>query len=660
MNKVPVLLLFLMASVCNADDTLQFVTSGGGNAGHPYGSMLLVSDNTRGDMMTETADANHALSMTYLANYPETLDKDNAVDDYMRRLFMTEWRAASNTPAYRNPIQRPQLMQEWRDKLSNLPKNATPTLRILVPKMISKSRYDLGTNEVPVSFQLPPEMTVSSGETRLRCITVDKELQVTSLPIGVNELDAFFASNQNNRVQGRTASVLFEVVISITGKPDVEGIARPACQLEGRVESVAAYEYRGEAPDYTPETALPGPKILDYFEEAEVQPTFANREEPDGSAQEAQDFNLLTHNGLIVLAAGGGSYGYYKDMISEDSLEAEQKYGEFLSIGLQPDYYTGFDAARCVTEMFLTPADYDAYFPRVGRADSWLGATEFEQRRIAQAFKDDALPKLTAQAVNLPQRYLLVGITVLPEYDFDKGGFHFRDLNPYARRKELYTACGAKKLYIMPVSDQLREFWNVDANKAEAVLNSIPVYSVVGNRNFRRAYVATEVELFDASTVQPKQQGAFVPQPPLSMRIVSSTLYGDENLTQAIWSPHIIQAKPPVLEGGLPAAIQRSASYDIEYRGPDQLQVLKTKGDFEEWEWLEVARQQLRRDTFYYSSMKPGSQRNVTAPPSHDTEYRPFFPEGYDKSVSNLGYDGLTDEQKQLFKEWAKMQARAL
>lgn len=660
MHKALVLFLIFNASVCNADDVLQFITAGGGNAGHPYGSMLLVVDDARRDMMTETLDANRALSLTYLANYPETLDHDNAVDDYMRRLFMDEWRAASNTPAYRNPIQRPQLMQQWRDKLKSLPKESTPTLRILVPKMMSKSRFDLATNEVPINFQLPPEMTVSSGATRLRCITVDKELQVKSIPIDVNELDAFFVNNQNNRVQGRTASVLFEVVVAITGKPDIEGIARPACQLAGRVESVAAYEYRGQAPDYTPETALPGPKILDYIEKTEVQPTFANREHPGDSAQEARDFNLYTHNGLIVLSAGGGSYGFYKDLASKESREAEAKYGQFVSIGLQPDYYTEFAPARCVTEKFLTPADYDAHFPREGRARDWLGATEFEQRRVEKSFEDNALPKLTAQAVELPQRYLLVAIIVLPEYDFDKGGFYFRDLNPSARRKELYTTCNAGSLNIMPMSDQLHEFWSVDAGKAEAILNSIPVDQVIGNRDYRLAYLATEVELVDASSVQPKQQGAFVPQPPLSMHIVSSTLYGDEDLTQAIWSPDVINAKPAVLEVGLPANVRHSASYDIEYRGPDLLQTLKKKGNFEEWKWIEVARQQLRRDNFYYSRMKPGSVRDVTAPPVHDTEYRPFFPEGYDKSISTYGYDGLTDAQKQLFKDWANMQAQAL
>lgn len=660
MRKVPVLFLFFLASICNADNTLQFVTAGGGNNGHPYGSFLRVVDDTRRDMMTETLDANRELSLTYLANYPETLDKDNAVDDYMRRLFTDEWRAASNTPAYRNPIQRPQLMQQWRDKLNALPKKATPTLRILVPKMMSKSRFDLATNEVPINFQLPPDMTVSSGASRLRCITVDKELLVKSMPIAVNELDTFFANNQNNRVQGHTAAVLFEVVISITGKPDVEGIARPSCQLAGNVESVAAYEYRGQAPDYTPETALPGPKILDYIEKAEVQPTFANREHSSDSAQEAQDFNLYTHDGLIVLTAGGGSYGYYKNLISEDAQAAEHKYGEFVSIGLQPNFYTDFAQARCVTEKFLTPADYDAHFPRQGRADNWLGATEFEQRRVAKSFKDNVLPKLTAQAVKLPQRFLLVGIISLPDYDFDKNGFHFRDLNPYARRKELFTACGARRLNILPMPDQLHEFWSVDAGKAEAVLNSIPVDQVISNRNYRLGYLATEVELVDASSVQPKQQGAFVPQPPLSMRIISSTLYGDEDLTQAVWSPDVIRAKPPVLEVGLPASVTRSASYDIDYRGPDLLQTLKTKGNFEEWEWIEVARQQLRRDNFYYSRMKPGSMRDVTAPLAHDTEYRPFFPEGYDKKLSTYGYDFLTDQQKQLFKDWAKMQAQAL
>ncbi len=452
----------------------------------------------------------------------------------------------------------------------------------------------------------------------------------------------------------------FEVAVSIAGKSDVQGITGPACQLAGKVESVAVYDDRAQPPDYTPETALPGPKIAGYFETAEIQPGSASRKQPGDSAQEVQDFDLYTHNGLIVLTAGGGSNGFYKDLASEASRKAERIYGEFVSIGLQPDYYTQFAVARCATEKFLTPVDYDAYFPRDVRARNWLGATEFEQRRVARAFRENALPKLTAKAVKLPQRYLLVGIIVMPEYDFGKGGFHFRGLNSSARRKELFTACGYRKLRIMPVSDQLHEFWNVDVNRAEAVLNTIPVHHVVGTRSVRLAYIATEVELRDASAIQPKQQGSSVPQPPLSMRIISSTLYGDEDLTQPIWSPDIIRAKPAVLEVGLPATVERSAIYDIDYGAPDQLQLLKAKGDLEEWEWIEVARQQSGRDNFYYSRMKPEAQQNVATPPSHDTEYQPFFPEGYDKSVSIYGYDGFTDEQKKLFKEWAKMQARVL
>ena len=98
MHKLPVLFLLLFSSVCIADDRLQFVTAGGSNQGHPYGSFQLVVDDTRRDMIAETLDANSALSLTYLANYSETLDRDNAVDAYMRQLFMDEWRAASNTP----------------------------------------------------------------------------------------------------------------------------------------------------------------------------------------------------------------------------------------------------------------------------------------------------------------------------------------------------------------------------------------------------------------------------------------------------------------------------------------------------------------------------------------------------------------------------------
>lgn len=241
------LLCAFAANSAAADGTIiQLITDGGGSVPNRFGQVRqLAANGTRRTSNEEISEANRNLSLIYLAYFPETLDQNGAVEMYARTFFGQEWVNVQRSPEYRNPIQRSTLLAQWRARIDALPKIQQPTIKLLVPIMLQKSQYQPDTAAVPVRFALEDEMTVSSGETQLRCIQVDKEFSLTTIPIANNDVDAFFTSNQNNRVIGRTAAVFVELILDITGKAEVEGVGRPRCQLAAQVQSITAYEYRG-------------------------------------------------------------------------------------------------------------------------------------------------------------------------------------------------------------------------------------------------------------------------------------------------------------------------------------------------------------------------------------------------------------------------------
>ncbi len=657
-----------MQSAAAATDTLNAVSSGGyGQLGQLY---ALTDDRTRmADYRASIVPAQVALASVYLHYYPESLADDGSVEAYTRQFFTDEFTQTQRSEEYRSsPFKRRSIVAGWRTRLQSMKTTESLTLNIFLPVMLNTNKYDFEKQAFPLTFALTEEAVISSGVLGLRCLKLDRTFRLDTYEVAETDAKAFMARNRNSRIADRGASIFVGVQLKITGKPETKGAARPRCQLAAEVVSIDALEYLSNE-DYSESYASPGAVMTAYYShtsavaaDAAVQIPYDRRTVVADAPAEAQAFNLETRKGLTIMPPKDVRPSWLG--ANAKILEALMDYGDFLALGVYPEAFVKAGPSRCMTRTYLTAEDDALYFGSDPRARGWSGATEFEKRRTDVAFKADALPKLLARAVKTPQRYLILGDVTLPEYDFEQNGFHFANLNSTASMSAIFGHCN-NRIGLLPMADQLHEFWSISPADAEVMLDSMPVSRTVGTRNTRTAYLATEVELVNLKSARPLQHNAsFIEQPPLRVKIISSRLYADKELTQEIFSPPIIRAAPSVLEAGIPDSVTNSKSYQIEYgREGNLLQQLKARGTFEEWEWPQLLAQQKLRDTWYYSLMRPNyrpHQVSPVAPYEQDPHYTPFFPHGTEDRKSGLRPHTMTEAQMALFIEWSKKQANAL
>jgi len=651
----------------------------GDSGGRGLGQLRALADGQRpmSDHSAAILQAQVALASIFLHYYPESLDTDSYVEAYARLFFNKEFMQTQRTEEYRTSLfKRRSIVDGWRSRLKSMEKSRTLTLNIFMPTMLNTNKYDFEAGAFPLShgFVLRDEARISSGVHDLTCLRFDRMFTLTDYAVPETMVNSFLAENRNSRIPGRGASVFVRLQIRITGKPDIEGATQPRCKLAAEVLAIDARQYRGtESGYYAADSARPGAIIATYFsrdatpapgEGSAVQVAYDKRTLPDDAPVEARAFNLETINGLIVMPAQWGGSGWFAQ--KNEALEALSDYVNFLSLGEYPDVYSRATQGHCMTSNYLSAVEVEKYFsPRPGSVGAgWRGETEFEQRRSEAAFKSEALVKLQQRAVHAPQRFMVLAETHLTEYDFDKQGFKLPRLNTTAKIEKLYGDCRIG-LQLLPMADQLHEFWSISPAEAEKVLNSIPVSHKVGNSNIRTVYHGTVVELVSLESAAPRRREVgFVPQPPLRLKIISSHLYADKELTQEIYSPPIIRATASVLEAGMPKSVVYSKAYQIEYGGANLLSQLKARGgNYEDWEWPQLVRQQKLRDSMYYRSISPHSRR-PEMPPSEvtktDAQYTPFFPLGRTGEELSYQLNTMTDTQKTLFVEWQKRQMLAM
>lgn len=649
--------------------------SGGGH----LGQFRALADGQRpmSDRNASILQPQVALASIFLHYYPESLEADSYVEAYARLFFNKEFTQTQRTEEYRTSLfKRRSIVDGWRTRLKSMETAETLTLNIFMPTMLNTNKYDFEAGAFPLShgFALRDEALISSGVHDLTCLRFDRTFTLKDYAVPENKVKSFLAENRNSRMPGRGASVFVRLQIRITGKPDFEGAVQPRCKLAAEVLAIDARQYRGtESGYYAADSARPGAIIATYFsrdaapargEDSAVQVTYDKRTLPDDAPAEARAFNLETINGLIVMPPQWGRSGWFAQ--KNKALEALSDYVNFLSLGEYPDAYYRATQGHCMTSNYLSAVEDEEYFAArpgsVGAA--WRGKTEFEQRRSEAAFKSGALAKLQQRAVHAPQRFMVLAESHLTKYDFDKQGFKLPFLNTTAKIEQLYGDC-LIGLHLLPMADQLHEFWAISPAEAEKVLNSIPVSHKVGNSNIRTVYHGTVVELVSLKSAAPRRRKlGTVPQPPLRLKIISSHLYADKELTQKIYSPPIIRAAPSVLEAGMPESVVYSKAYQIEYGGANLLSQLKARGgNYEDWEWPQLVKQQKYRDSLYYMLMKP-HYRPSDMPPSEvtkiDTQYTPFFPHGLEGEELSYQLNTMTDTQKALFVEWQKRQMLAM
>jgi hypothetical protein len=610
-----------------------------------------------------------ALASIFLHYYPESLETDGYVEAYARLFFNKEFTTTQRSEEYRTSLfKRRSIIDGWRTRLKSMQTSETLTLNIFMPTMLNTNKYDFEAGTFPLShgFVLSDEARLSSGVHDLTCLRFDRTFTLKDYAVPENKVKQFLAENRNSRMLGRGASVFVRMQIKITGKPDIEGAVQPRCKLAAEVLAIDARQYRGtESGYYTADSARPGAIIETYFsrgvtpapgEDSAVKVTYDKRTLPDDAPTEARAFNLETINGLIVMPPQHGRSGWFAQ--KSKALAALSDYANFLSLGEYPDAYYQATPGHCMARNYLSAAEVEKYFVAGGGSAGWRGKTEFEKRRNEAAFKSEALVKLQQRAVHAPQRFMVLGESHLTEYDFDKQGFRLPFLNTTAKVETIYGDCQIG-LHLLPMADQLHEFWSISPAEAEKVLNSIPVSHKAGNTNIRTIYHGTVVELVSLPSAAPRRRElGTAPQPPLRLKIISSHLYADKELTRKIYSPPIIRAAPSVLEAGMPASVVYSKAYQIEYGGTNMLSRLKSRGgNYEDWEWPQLVKQQKYRDSLYYMFMK-SNYRSRDIPPSEvtkiDTQYTPFFPHGMEGEELSYQMNTMTDAQKALFRQWSK------
>jgi len=647
----------------------------GDSGGRNLGQFRALADGQRpmSDRNASILQPQVALASIFLHHYPESLDGDSYVEAYARLFFNKEFMQTQRTEEYRTSLfKRRAIVDGWRTRLKSMETAKTLTLNVFMPTMLNTNKYDFKAGAFPLShgFVLGDEAVISSGVHNLTCLRFDRTLTLKDYAVPENEVKSFLAANRNSRMPGRGASVFIRLQIRITGKPDFEGAVQPRCKLAAEVLAIDARQYRGtESGHFAADSARPGAIIATYFsrdaapvpgKDSAVKVTYDKRTLPGDAPAEARAFNLETINGLIVIPAKEGSSGWFTQKTK--AFEALSDYVNFLSLGEYPEAYYHATQGRCMTRNYLSAVEDEKYFSqdRSSARPGWRGATEFEQRRSEAAFKSEALVKLQQRAVHAPQRFMVLAESHLTEYDFDKQGFKLPFLNTTSKVEKLYGDC-LVGLNLLPMADQLNEFWAVPPAEAEKVLNSIPVSRKVGNLNIRTVYHGTVVELVSLRSAAPRRRElGFQPQPPLRLKVISSHLYADRELTQKIYSPPIIRAAPSVLEAGMPKSVVYSKAYQIEYGGANLLSQLKARGgNYEDWEWPQLVKQQKLRDSMYYRSIQSHYRQSSRLRPEvtqADAQYTPFFPHGMEGEQLSYLRNTMTDKQKKLFVEWSKRQ----
>ncbi len=651
-------------------NTLDTVTdSQGGN----LGQLRALAEGRRrmSDYIGSIVPPQVALASIYLHYYPESLEDDGNVEAYARHFFNEEFNQITRSEEYRTSVfKRRSIIDGWRTRFASMETSETLTLNIFIPSMLNTNVYDFEADSFPLShpFKLSEESLISSGVFGLTCLKLDRTFSLKEYEVPESNVKAFMVENRNSPSAGRGASIFIGVQLKITGKPKSEGAARPRCSLAAEVNAIDVLEYNSSN-DYSVSYARPGELMKSYYsrsaatspsKNSAVQVTYDERKLESDAPAAARAFNLEALKGLIVMLPKGGRSARLS--MRSKAWKALTDYGNFLSLGIYPEVYGNVKFARCMTRQYLSAADDAKYFPDRPTGQGWRGNTEFEKRRSEAAFKRDALPELQARAVQAPQRFLLLSEVHLPEYSFEQNGFLFRNLNATATLEIIYGDCTGG-LRLLPMADQLHEFWSIAPAEAEAILKSMAVSHKVGDRSIRTAYHATVVELVNLKSARPKPVNPLmqVIQPPLRAKIISSHLYADEDLTRVIFSPSIIRAAPSVLEAGMPESVVYSKAYQIEYGSAGNLlyQLRARGGDLEEWEWPQLVKQQKYMDTRYYTLTQP-NYRPQSMPPTalaeHDSQYTPFFPHGTEGEYLNY----MTDEQMALFKEWSRRQMAVL
>jgi hypothetical protein len=612
--------------------------------------------------------------------YPERLDApgkaafghgnaDTSTAEFANALFRDEWIA--ETRATRDVIARRDLEQRWYKRLKNMDPNPRTTIRTFWPVTLWPARYDFAAETFPVygnngfSIKNLPAAGFQRGNN---CIQLDRSFELPSVKVPKGEADAFVARNRNTLAKGSSAAIFVSMQVTITGRNELSKNDYRGCPLTARVDFIRGYDYVGlDRFHYGVQGANPGAQFTSWYERdenaaggaaaSEVATPFHAQETPTAAAEEAHQFGLPTKFGLVVVGTGGTPTG--KDTVNDPQARKNlETYTDFLFMGAAPELFTPPARAACVGGRYLPEDQRKRFFQNTSVGQGrWLGDDVFEKKRMQQAFVATGLPQLMKRSVSPPRRFLVVSEMRLPPYDFQNNGFPIGRLNTNAMFSLLRGPCSPDILHLGS-GDHLETFWKVPPAQAEAIILGLPSSQSARDSGARRVYLATEIELNMLPAIERIPGDLYSSNVPVISRLLTSTLYADPELSQKLFSPKIYKTRPSVLEVGLPSSVTISESYDVDYGvAPDFLRLLRSKGDLSANEWVRLSEQQSIRDKAY-NTMVLSQRPKPGAPPSFDEDYTPFFPWRF---TANAGsYNGLTDEQRLLFKKWSRMQAAAL
>ena len=382
-----------------------------------------------------------------------------------------------------------------------------------------------------------------------------------------------------------------------------------------------------------------------------------------------QQFGLKTINGLPVIA---DQYAAHANILTDRQQAALVRLFDLARLGLDPELARrgigGNDVGLCFARNFLSKARRDRYLRVTDNTDMargftpgtllWRGSgtNEFEVQRAKQAFANEVLPNLVAQAPHFPLQFMYVsGAVFLDRYDDKRGGFPVNSVDVRIVLPRSTCMEGIESAGHMPLDVELPTFWKIDPQRAEREV--VPVLKP-GLGGSRRLYMAIGISVSPAREMRNRQgndqQNALTP---LRIGVTSIALYADPRLTRLVHEFPVRHPHSAVMLSGVPNNFPVPSRQRLDELSVAML-LLGQSGDVidrDAWEWL--ARRNLQYDKYYYSREALGYVDGTLKDVKRDDyapDYVPFAPPGVDP------VNGLTDQQLATFKQWMLARARAL
>lgn len=487
---------------------------------------------------------------------------------------------------------------------------------------------------------------------------------LTWIPVEPDKAESFLESLEDRKV----------IVFATYSISDIAGTDQGKTIVTLTDEIYAAYHPQDlSKPILTQRRTAPSVEITDLKPEENASTSLDER-----MSALCLKHQLYSLNGIPVFGNSVYSYNGWPREKQQFAYNSQAKFHDHLVMGYFPHLIEHTDPGNhgaAIIPFFarhVKPTEM-AKYARIGGRVSWKGDSEFEQRSSREQFLNAYREQFLKMGITGPLKFYIASEVHIRPYDFEKQGF------PISYQSTSSKDVGVAKLssfaprsdsdsISMPVAFEVPEIWKLSEAEAQAMtkkLQSGPNNFV----NFRSAIGLIEVTVPDASHVMPPPAdislspwNAFGNVKLFGYATSNLKLFRDINLTEHIADIEIEKAPLPAL-----LTKQAAPGDDPLYLSKPLARVGLIARDASSFlsddDWTEAIQATYAADTHFYQnklvkSEGPLEHNNTSYTISNPTSdhffqpgYTPFFPKGF--PADRLDQVTLTDEQRQIFKDWA-------